>query len=155
MLKTLKLTNFLIATLLTVSFTKVAYAEETTSLTVVVNGITNKTGEICMRVYNSETGFPFNNKSEVKSGCSKITGSSITQVFTDLKPGNYAVAVIDDQNGDHKLNKDFFGIPQEGFGISRNPTVSIATGTPTFEKSSFKLKKNRTIQIFIKYSLDP
>jgi uncharacterized protein (DUF2141 family) len=155
MLKMFKLTNFLIATLLTVSFTKVAYAEETTSLTVVVNGITNKTGEICMRVYNAEKGFPFNNKSEVKSRCTKITGSSMTQVFSGLKPGNYAVAVIDDQNGDHKLNKDFFGIPQEGFGISRNPIVSVTTGTPTFEKSSFKLQKKATIQIFMKYSLDP
>jgi uncharacterized protein (DUF2141 family) len=155
MLKMLKVANLLIATLLTVSFTPVAYAEKTISLTVVVNGITSKNGEVCMRVYNSDAGFPFNSKSEVKSGCTKITGSSVTKVFSGLKPGNYAVAVIDDQNSDRKLNKDFFGIPQEGFGISRNPTVSITTGTPSFQKSSFKLQKDKTVQIFMKYSLDP
>ncbi|MDB9534636.1 DUF2141 domain-containing protein [Dolichospermum planctonicum CS-1226] len=150
-----KIVNLFIATLLTISFTEVAQAESTTSLTVVVNGIRNQTGEICMRVYNSEKGFPDNAKSEVKSGCTKITGNSIKQVFSGLKPGNYAVAVVDDQNGDHKLNKDFFGIPEEGFGISRNPIVSISTGTPKFKNASFKVDKNTTINIFLKYSLDP
>jgi uncharacterized protein (DUF2141 family) len=155
MLKIFQVSNFLLATLLTVNFTDIAYAESTGSLTVVVNGITNKTGEICMRVYNSEKGFPDNAKSEVKGGCTKITGSSIKRVFSGLKPGTYAVAVVDDQNGDRKLNKDFFGIPQEGFGISKNPTVSISTGSPTFNNSSFKVDKNTTINIFLKYSLDP
>lgn len=150
-----KIVNLLIATLLTISFSEVAQAESTKSLTVVVNGIRNQTGEICMRVYNSEKEFPDNAKSEVKSGCTKITGNSIQEVFSGLKPGTYAVAVVDDQNGDHKLNKDFFGIPKEGFGISQNPTVSISTGTPKFKNSSFKVDKNTTINIFLKYSLDP
>jgi len=150
-----KIVNLFIATLLTISFTEIAQAESTTSLTVVVNGIRNQTGEICLRVYNSEKGFPDNAKSEVKSGCTKITGNSIKQVFSGLKPGNYAVAVVDDQNGDHKLNKDFFGIPEEGFGISRNPVVSIRTGTPKFKNASLKVDKNTTINIFLKYSLDP
>jgi len=149
------LKNLLIATLLTISFTEAVQAESTKSLTVVVNGIRNKTGEICMRVYNSEKGFPDNAKSEVQSGCTKITDSSVKRVFSGLKPGTYAVAVVDDQNGDHKLNKDFFGIPKEGFGISKNPTVSISTGTPKFNNASFKLDKNTTINIFLKYSLDP
>ena len=150
-----KIVNLFIATLLTISFNEIAQAESTTSLTVVVNGIRNQTGEICMRVYNSEKGFPDNAKSEVKSGCTKITGNSIKQVFSGLKPGNYAVAVVDDQNGDRKLNKDFFGIPEEGFGISRNPIVSIRTGTPKFKNASLKVDKNTTINIFLKYSLDP
>ncbi len=151
----LKITNLFIATLLTISFAEIAHAEPTTSLTVVVNGIRNQTGEICMRVYNSEKGFPTSDKSGIKSGCTKITGNSIKQVFSGLKPGNYAVAVVDDQNGDHKLNKDFFGIPQEGFGISKNPTVSISTGAPKFNNASFKVDKNTSINIFLKYSLDP
>jgi uncharacterized protein (DUF2141 family) len=144
-----------LATLLTLSCAKILHAEATTALTVVVNGITHKTGEICFRIYNSEKGFPMSSSSEVKSGCTKITGSSVQTVFSGLKPGTYAVAVVDDQNGDRKLNKDFFGIPKEGFGISRNPIVSIQTGTPTFQKASFKITKNTTINIDMKYSLDP
>ena len=50
--------NLLIATLLSISLTEAVQAESAPSLTVVVNGIRHKTGEICMRVYDSERDFP-------------------------------------------------------------------------------------------------
>ncbi|WP_016950930.1 DUF2141 domain-containing protein [Anabaena sp. PCC 7108] len=155
MLKISRFYYLLLATLLSLSCSKTVHAEPTTTLTVMVNGIRHKTGEICFRVYDSEKGFPMSNSSEVQNGCTKITGNSVKKVFSGLKPGTYAVAVVDDQNGDRKLNKDFFGIPKEGFGISKNPTVSVQTGTPKFRNSSFKMTKNTTINISIKYSLDP
>jgi uncharacterized protein (DUF2141 family) len=155
MLKRNHLHYLLLATLLTFSFAKTVQAEPTSTLTVIVNGIRNKSGEICMRVYASEKGFPLSNASEVQSGCTKITGNSIKQEFKGLKPGTYAVAVVDDQNADKKLNRDFFGFPQEGFGISQNPIVSIETGMPKFRNASLVIDKNTTININMKYSLDP
>ncbi|MHC5938112.1 DUF2141 domain-containing protein [Nostoc sp.] len=154
MLKLSQLCRVLLATLVSISFAKTVNAEPTAKLTVVVNGIHHKKGEICFRVYPSERGFPMSGNSEDQSGCAKITGSSVTKEFFGLKPGTYAVAVVDDQNGDRKLNKDFFGIPKEGFGISKNPTVSIQTGTPKFRDASFVVNKNTTVNIIIKYSLD-
>lgn len=94
------------------------------------------------------------NSSGSQNGCAKITGNSVKKQFSGLKPGTYAVAVVDDQNGDRKLNKDFFGIPKEGFGISKNPTVSIQTGSPKFRDASFVVNKNTTVNIIMKYSLD-
>ncbi|MHC5609475.1 MAG: DUF2141 domain-containing protein [Nostoc sp.] len=154
MLKVSQLCRVLLATLVSISFAKTVNAEPTATLTVVVNGIHHKKGEICFRVYPNERGFPMSGNSEDQSGCVKITGSSVTKEFFGLKPGTYAVAVVDDQNGDRKLNKDFFGIPKEGFGISKNPTVSIETGTPKFRDASFVVNKNTTVNITIKYSLD-
>ncbi|MBC1238915.1 MULTISPECIES: DUF2141 domain-containing protein [Nostoc] len=154
MLKLSHLSYFLLATLMGISFAKSVNAEPTAKLNIVVNGIRHQKGEICFRVFGGEKGFPMSNTSEVKSGCAKITGSSVTKEFSGLKPGTYAVAVVDDQNGDRKLNKDFFGIPTEGFGLSKNPTVSIQTGTPKFRDASFVVNKNTTVNIRMKYSLD-
>ncbi|WP_373527734.1 DUF2141 domain-containing protein [Nostoc sp.] len=150
----LKLSHVLLATLVSISFAKTVNAEPTATLSVVINGIQHQKGEICFRVYAGEKGFPMSNTSEGKSGCAKITGSSVKKEFSGLKPGTYAIAVVDDQNGDRKLNKDFFGIPQEGFGISKNPTVSIQTGAPKFRDASFVVNKNTTVNIIMKYSLD-
>jgi uncharacterized protein (DUF2141 family) len=155
MLKIAHFSRFLLTALLSISCTSIANAEPPTKLTVLVNGIRHQKGEICLRIYANEKGFPMKDTSEVQSGCTKITGSSLSKDFYGLKPGNYAVAVVDDQNGNQKLDTDFFGIPKEGFGISNNPTVSITTGTPKFSKSSFSMAKSTTINIFIKYSLDP
>jgi uncharacterized protein (DUF2141 family) len=154
MLKISKLSSFAFATFMTLSLAQIVKAEPTETLTVVINGIHHQKGQICIRIFSSEKGFPYGDTSEVQSGCTQIKGSSTTKQFYGLKPGTYAVAVIDDQNGNHKLDTDFFGIPQEGFGISNNPTVSITTGVPKFKDASFSLKKNTTIKINVKYSLD-
>ena len=134
---------------------KASAVENSANLTVTIKGIQNKKGQVCLRIYDSERGFPLGNSSELKSQCTKITGNSLKQEFPDLKKGTYAIAVIDDQNENNKLDRDFLGIPEEGFGISNNPTVSIKTGTPKFEKASFALSQNTTIEIEMKYSLDP
>jgi len=146
---------FLLATLVNTSFARVVNGEPTATLTVVADGIRHSTGEICFRIFANSKGFPDHNTSEVQSGCTKITGSSVKKQFSGLKPGTYAVAALDDQIGDHRLHKDFFGIPKEGFGLSRNPIVSIRTGTPKFRDASFVVNKNTTINIVMKYSLDP
>ena len=129
--------------------------EDSANLTVAIKGIQSEKGQVCLRIYNSERGFPLGNSQEFKSQCTKITGNSLEQKFTGLKKGTYAIAVIDDQNENSKLDRDFFGIPEEGFGLSNNPTVSIKTGTPKFEKASFSLQHNQKIDIEMKYSLDP
>ncbi|WP_017317845.1 DUF2141 domain-containing protein [Mastigocladopsis repens] len=149
-----QVSTFFLAIVASISLARTVKAEPTATLTVVVNELHHKKGQVCLRVYSSEKGFPDSNTSEVQSGCAQITGSSVKKHFYGLKPGTYAVAVVDDQNGDHKLNKDFLGIPKEGFGISKNPTVSITTGTPKFRDASFVLRKNTTINIVMKYSLD-
>lgn len=129
--------------------------EYSANLTVNIKGIKNQTGQICFRIYDSEQGFPLANNNKLKSGCMRITGNSIKKEFPKLKKGTYAIAVIDDQNSNNKLDRDFLGIPEEGFGISNNPIVSIKTGIPKFEKASFSLTQHQTIEIEMKYSLDP
>ena len=146
---------FVLSSLISIYSIKPVTAEQTATLTITVNNIRHQKGDICFRIYAGEKGFPMSDKSEVQSGCIKITGTSVTKKFSGLKHGTYAVAIVDDQNGDRKLNTDFFGIPKEGFGLSKNPTVSITTGTPKFRDASFVVNKDTSINIDMKYSLDP
>ncbi len=154
MVKTFKFSTLLCATVAGLSLARIAIAAPTATLTVVVDGVRNHNSQICMRIFSSQRGFPFGTTSEVQSGCTQITGSSVKKEFSGLKPGTYAVAVVDDENGDHKLNRNLIGIPREGFGVSNNPTVSVKTGIPKFNEASFLLKQSSTIRISMKYSLD-
>jgi uncharacterized protein (DUF2141 family) len=56
--------------------------------------------------------------------------------FDGLPAGAYAVAVIHDENANHKLDT-FAGIPREGFGFSRNPAIGF--GPPRFAAARFDL----------------
>ena len=54
--------------------------------------------------------------------------------FAGLAPGNYAAAVIHDENSNARLDT-FAGIPREGFGFSRNPAIGF--GPPRFSAAAF------------------
>ncbi len=56
--------------------------------------------------------------------------------FPALPHGDYALAVIHDENGNGKLDT-FAGIPREGFGFSRNAPVHF--GPPRFAAAQFTL----------------
>ena len=47
------------------------------------------------------------------------------------------MCVFHDENMNQKLDKDFVGIPKEGYGASNNPKKKI--GPPSFEDASFRL----------------
>lgn len=54
--------------------------------------------------------------------------------FEGLAPGDYAAAIIHDENGNKKLDT-VMGIPREGFGFSRNPVIRF--GPPKFDAARF------------------
>lgn len=56
--------------------------------------------------------------------------------FPALPHGQYALAVIHDENGNGRLDT-FAGIPREGYGFSRNPAVRF--GPPRFSAARFTL----------------
>jgi len=54
--------------------------------------------------------------------------------FEGVPPGEYALAVFHDENGNKKLDT-FLGIPREGFAFSRNPVIRF--GPPRFDQARF------------------
>jgi uncharacterized protein (DUF2141 family) len=54
--------------------------------------------------------------------------------FNDLPSGNYAIALIHDENSNNKMDTSF-GLPREGFGFSRNPVIRF--GPPKFAEAQF------------------
>jgi uncharacterized protein (DUF2141 family) len=66
-----------------------------------------------------------------------IPAADGTLRLSGLAPGDYAVAVIHDANGNGKLDT-FMGIPREGFGFSRNPVIGF--GPPRFSAAQFPLQ---------------
>lgn len=71
--------------------------------------------------------------------------------FEGLPYGNYAVAIIHDENRNAKLDT-FLGIPKEGFGFSRNPVISF--GPPRFKAAEFAVGDKPDVQrISMRYLL--
>ncbi|ARV62876.1 hypothetical protein BZZ01_05905 [Nostocales cyanobacterium HT-58-2] len=129
-----------------------AQVKQNSQLTVEIDGLRNRQGQVCLSLFTSGRGFPSNSSNAVQNQCTAITATPLFITFKNLQPGSYAVAVLHDANSDNKANRNGLGIPVEGFGFSENPV--ILTGPPKFNDAAFLVAGSTTnIQIKLNYLL--
>ena len=114
-----------------------------------IKNFDNQSGLIHIAIYNEQEKFP---KKEgkllgFKEKISKIIENNYE--INNLKEGIYAVAIFHDENSNNKFDS-FFGIPNEKYGFSNNPSIFLSA--PKFEQSSFDLRQNekKIIEIELK-----
>ena len=111
-------------------------------LVVRVRNIEPKLGELAYALFDSDSGFPTQKERAFRRGFVRIeSGPEMTFTISELAPGEYALAVYQDMNGDRKLGKNFLGIPREPAGVSNNPTTIL--GPPGYRTSKFVLSGDR------------
>jgi len=120
------------------------------ALVVHVDGLRNQNGQVGCMVYASADGFPKSREKAARKMLVKIAERSATCVFEDLKPGTYAVIVMHDENGNGELDRNFLGIPTEGWGASGAKHGGF--GPPKFDDSAFRYEGGAAeIRITIHY----
>jgi uncharacterized protein (DUF2141 family) len=102
-------------------------------LQVHITGFRNNNGTAGGVVFSSPNGWPDHRTQAIVQGGFPIAGNQALQTF-QVPPGRYAVVVIHDENSNMKLDRNFFGIPKEGFGFSNNPRVVFSA--PSFQAAS-------------------
>jgi uncharacterized protein (DUF2141 family) len=113
-----------------------AAAPSTTHVDVRFEDVRNSTGLIHACLTREPRYFPH---CEVDPAAHKLSvpaapGAMLS--FTDVEPGEYAIAALHDENRDGKVNFRF-GIPREGVGFSRNPRVRLSA--PKFAAARFPI----------------
>jgi uncharacterized protein (DUF2141 family) len=109
------------------------------TLTLHVTGARNANGQIRAALFQSAKGFPGDVSQAIQTKAAGIDPQTLSAqiVFTGLHEGGYAVSVFHDENRNHKLDKNFVGIPKEAYGASNNPKRKM--GPPDFEEAKFQL----------------
>jgi uncharacterized protein (DUF2141 family) len=110
----------------------------------------NQKGDLGVTVFTSPDGWPEKNDKSYFHASFPISGQQATAQI-HLPPGRYAIAVIHDENSNHKLDRNLFGIPKEGFGFVNNPKVAFSA--PDFNTASIEVacpKTETTIHLIYK-----
>ena len=107
------------------------------ALTIEINGLRNRKGQILVELSNEK-------EIKVKGISQVIIGNKCIITIEKLKSGKYAFKYFHDENSNSKLDKNWIGIPKEGFGFSNN--AAGAFGPPSFEKTIFELINNVTVK---------
>ncbi|HEU5292605.1 MAG TPA: DUF2141 domain-containing protein [Cyclobacteriaceae bacterium] len=103
-------------------------------LELTIKNIKEVKGTIRVSLFNNENDFL---KQAVVSKVVKVSAAEASVVFDNLRPGEYAVSVIHDVNGNQELDKGFMGIPQEPYGFSNDARGKF--GPPSYEESKLNV----------------
>lgn len=134
---------FIVTLILIVGVTHNLKAQNCT-LTVDIEGTANTKGTLLVGLYKNQKNY----LSETYMG-QEVTAQTdrIKVNFKDVEPGEYAIAVIHDTNQNGKFDKNFFGIPKEGYGFS-NHTPNF--GSADYEEARFEVKSTNTNKVSVK-----
>lgn len=100
-----------------------------------VLGLRSDRGDIRCSLFSSAEDFPNNGDLMAKTTTAPIVNRTATCEFTGIAPGVFAVVLFHDENGDGKFNRNWIGLPQEGYGFSNDAPAHFHP--PRFEEASF------------------
>ena len=110
-------------------------------LTIVVDGIENPKGQLMVGVYGKNN---FMKSNPLYGQVIKIESETVTIELEDVKSGEYAVSLYQDENNNQKLDMGTFG-PTEKYGFSNNARGEM--GAPKFDDCKFVVESDITIYI--------
>lgn len=126
-----------------------AMAGSKADLTISISNIRNAKGSVLVAVFKDGVGFPSDNDKAVDN--LKLTpGQAAKFVLEDLEPGDYAIALLHDENNNGRMDKKAIFLPKEGFGFSNDAMGTM--GPPGYQKAKFKVTSPKTsIRMKMKY----
>ena len=128
---------------------KVASSDSGT-LTVTVKGFRNRKGQLGVNLFRSPEGFPDDAKKAYRRLRLKIEGESVNVRMEEVPFGDYAIAVLHDEDMNGVLGSGFLGIPTEGAGASNNPPPR--RGPPRYDEAKFTFNREKLeLEITLQY----
>lgn len=121
------------------------FSQEKGDLRIELENLRNLKGTVSIVLFNSPEGFPEEDDKAYKWQSIDLGNDAPVFRFENLPAGEYAYAILHDENEDGKMKKNIVGIPKEGFGFSNNYRPRVKN--PSFEDASFQLKKGENRQV--------
>ena len=129
---------FLITTLTSLIPIFPAFADSThdaigIDLEVVVDGVSNSHGNVRVAIFSEADAALFPDNLPPLKQSVAAAGQAINVNFNNLATGHYAALVFQDENSNEMLDRNFFGIPKERWGVTgtrpfgRNPRYAEST----------------------------
>jgi uncharacterized protein (DUF2141 family) len=119
-------------------------------VTVDVVGLHSGEGRVLVALYCGEEGFP----GQIKKACASqvanaasAKGKRVRMVFEGVAAGEFAVSMFHDENSNSNLDRNFLGIPKEGWGTSRDAKANF--GPPSYADARLPLKAGEHKQIVV------
>lgn len=119
-------------------------AQTTCRLTLDIVGMKEKKGDLLISVYNSAEDYL---KKPVKTLTTPVDALT-KRIMLQLESGTYAVVVYQDENANGRIDRNFFHLPTEPSGFSRDARPKF--GPPRYKPASFTLTEDMEMRIRVR-----
>jgi uncharacterized protein (DUF2141 family) len=125
-----------------------ASVQAQSKVTVNITNVRNDKGVCKVCLFNNAASF--NGEGGNAYACLNVPvkAKTSTATFNNVAAGTYAVMVFHDANTNNKMDKNFLGIPSEGYGASLNKLPFAAA--PNFNDNKFVVENNAAVGVKIK-----
>ncbi|MBI3521023.1 MAG: DUF2141 domain-containing protein [Bacteroidetes bacterium] len=120
------------------------------TLKVTISGLRNNKGTVLLNFYNTDDSFQKEHSLFVKKEPkSTAVNGVLTLTYTGLKPGEYGIVLLDDENNNEDMDFGWI-LPKEGYGFSNYYHTGMTK--PHLSKFSFVIINDPvTVNIKVKY----
>ena len=106
-------------------------------LEVVVTGMRRIAGNITLTAYGEDPKRFLKHAGSLVVTRAMLTGPVAALCVAVSRPGTYAIAIYHDENNNHHFDRNFLGLPSEGYGFSNDaPTLF---GPPSFAAARIEI----------------
>jgi uncharacterized protein (DUF2141 family) len=121
---------------------QVATAQPSASLNIVIDQLRPAKGYVMVGLYASRQ--DYDNERRLLSGRITVTSGQAEHILRGLAPGEYAIKMFHDIDGDGTLDTNVLGIPSEPAAFSN--TAKGVMGPPSWDKARFRVTAPTTTQ---------
>ena len=120
------------------------------TLQIQISGLRNNLGQVQIQFFTSKESFDKEIPAFYKlAPKATVTNGNLNVNYTNIPLGVYGVAILDDENGNKKMDYGFI-LPKEGFGFSDYYHSGMTR--PDYNKFKFTLgKEPKTVHIKLRY----
>lgn len=146
--QTLKLINSNRAFILTVAlvFTTVfSFSQDSgATITVTIDNVKNDNGKVSFALHTKDT---FMKSDAIMTAETEIKEGKVSITFENVKPGEYAIIALHDENENKRMDFRENGMPLESYGMSNNV---MSFGPPQYDDAKFKLE-DKDLELNIRF----
>lgn len=102
-----------------------------------VRGLRNDNGQVMGALYDAPQRWV--QRGHEAASCRARIHGGVARCAMEVPTGRYAFAFAHDEDRDGEFDRDFLGIPQEGYGFSNDVRPSLSV--PSFQSASFEVRQ--------------
>lgn len=125
-------------------------AADGASVVVEVEGLRSARGRVRGALFDSSRGWTEEGR-QIATCEGEIERGRATCVMGELPAGDYAFAFLHDEDDDGELDRNFIGLPDEGYGFSNDASPGL--GPPSFDSARFHHAGTTHLTVHARYGL--